>query len=41
MTILTLVESIGEAPTAAVLGLMTGLVGAPFFGWLLWTRRHD
>lgn len=26
MTILTLVESIGEAPTAAVLGLMTGLV---------------
>ena len=26
MTILTLVESIGETPTAAVLGLMTGLV---------------
>lgn len=28
-------------PIQLPVGLMTGLVGAPFFGWLLWKRRND
>lgn len=28
------------APAQLPAGLVTALVGAPFFGWLLWRRRH-
>lgn len=28
-------------PTQLPVGLFTALLGAPFFGWLLWRRRHD
>ncbi|MEP3329764.1 iron ABC transporter permease [Sedimentitalea sp.] len=28
-------------PAQLPVGLMTGLLGAPFFGWLLWKRRND
>ena len=29
------------APAQLPAGLMTGLLGAPFFGWLLWKKRND
>lgn len=29
------------APTQLPAGIVTGLVGAPFFAYLLWGRRHD
>ncbi|MEP2640112.1 iron ABC transporter permease [Roseobacter sp.] len=28
-------------PAQLPVGLMTGLLGAPFFGWLLWKKRND
>ncbi|WP_268885224.1 iron ABC transporter permease [Agrobacterium vitis] len=29
------------APAQLPAGIVTGLVGAPFFGYILWRRRHD
>lgn len=29
------------APAQLPVGLMTGLLGAPFFGWLLWKKRNE
>nr|WP_172296282.1 iron ABC transporter permease [Pseudoruegeria sp. HB172150] len=29
------------APVQLPVGVMTAILGAPFFGWLLWTRRNE
>lgn len=28
-------------PVQLPVGLTTGILGAPFLGWLLWKKRHD
>lgn len=35
-----LVARLSLAPVQLPVGLVTGLIGAPFMGWLLWGRRH-
>lgn len=42
--LLLIADTIGRsviAPAQIPAGLITALLGAPFFGWLMWRRRHE
>lgn len=42
--LLLLADTLGRsliAPAQIPAGIVTALIGAPFFGWLLWRRRND